>query len=180
MNLGFDFDKIFIDYPPFIPSSLIDKLYKKKNNHAIAYRIPSKPEQLFRIATHHPYFRPVITENMIFIKNLRKKNTHKYYLISSRFGFLKNRTENLIKNHQLNSLFDELFFNFEDKQPHIFKNTVIKNLQVNRYVDDDLDLLEYLLTKNSNIKFFWYNKKHHGYLKKNLFAITHLSQMLIK
>lgn len=178
MNLGFDFDKIFIDYPPFIPSVLIDKLYKKKNSNKVTYRIPSKPEQLFRIATHHPYLRPIITENITFIKALRKKNHHKHYLISSRFGFLKNRTENLIKNHQLNLLFDELFFNFENKQPHIFKDKIIKKIRINRYVDDDLDLLEYLLEKNKQTLFFWLNKKHNGYLKKNLFAITKLSDML--
>lgn len=178
MNLGFDFDKIFIDYPPFAPSSLIDKLYKKKNTNVVIYRIPSKPEQIFRVMTHHPLLRPVIKENMLFIKNLRKKNRHKHYLISSRFSFLKKRTENLVKNQQLDTIFDGLFFNFNDEQPHIFKNRVIKKLTIHRYVDDDLDLLEYLLSKNANTKFFWLNNKHNGLLKKNLFAITKLSGIL--
>lgn len=178
MNLGFDFDKIFIDYPPFIPSSLIDRLYKKKNTNAVAYRIPSKPEQIFRVMTHHPLLRPIIKENMMFIKSLRSKNHHKQYLISSRFGFLKKRTETVVKKHSFDKIFDELFFNFQNEQPHLFKNKVIKKLNIHRYVDDDLDLLEYLLSKNTNIKFFWINKKHDGFLKKNLFAITKLSSIL--
>lgn len=178
MNLGFDFDKIFINYPPFIPSSLIDRLYKKKNTSTVAYRIPSKPEQLFRIATHHPLLRPIIEENMIFLKNLKKKNHHKHYLISSRFEFLKKRTETVVKKHSFDKIFDGLFFNFKNEQPHLFKNKIIKKLDIHRYVDDDLDLLEYLLSKNTNIKFFWINKKHNGFLKRNLFAITKLSSIL--
>lgn len=179
MNLGFDFDKVFIDYPPLVPSSLIDRLYKKKSSHMVSYRIPSKPEQVFRKMTHHPLLRPIITENMMFIKALRKKNTHRHYLISSRFSFLKKRTEQLVKNHQFDKIFDGLFFNFKDEQPHIFKDKVIKKLTIHRYVDDDLKLLEYLLTKNKQTVFFWFNKKHNGFLKKNLFAITKLSDILI-
>ena len=30
MNIGFDLDKVFIDTPPFIPKTVIEKLYKKK------------------------------------------------------------------------------------------------------------------------------------------------------
>ena len=178
MNLGFDFDKIFIDYPPFIPSSLIDRLYKKKNTNVVTYRIPSKPEQIFRVMTHHPLLRPIIDENMTFLKNLRKKNHHKHYLISSRFGFLKKRTETLVKKHSFDKIFDGLFFNYEDEQPHIFKDKIIKKLTIHRYVDDDLELLEYLLAINKQTIFFWLNKKHNGFLKKNLFGITKLSGML--
>lgn len=178
MNLGFDFDKIFIDYPPFIPSGLIDRLYKEKNKNSITYRIPSKLEQHFRIATHHPILRPIISENIQFLKKLRKNNNHKHYLISSRFSFLKKRTETVVRTHSFDKIFDELFFNFKDEQPHIFKNKIIKKLAIHRYVDDDLGLLEYLLSKNENIKLFWLNKKHNGFLKKNLFAITKLSNIL--
>ncbi len=178
MNLGFDFDKVFINYPPLIPGILIDKLYKAKNNGLLKYKIPSKPEQFFRLLTHHHLLRPPINENILFIKKLAQKKQHKHYLISSRFGFLKRKTEYLIKKHELEKTFDGLFFNFEDEQPHFFKERVIKKLNIHHYVDDDLDLLKYLLTKNSNTKFFWFNNKYNGLLKKNLFGITKLSDML--
>ncbi len=180
MNLGFDFDKIFIDYPPFIPSALIDRLYKKKANGTLLYRIPSGNEQVLRLLTHHPLLRPLIKDNIAFIQNLSKKKKHKHYLISSRFGFLKNTTEKLIKKHGFDKMFDEMFFNFENKQPHIFKNDVLKKLHIDRYVDDDLPLLEFLKKDHKKTKFFWLNKNNNKALGKNLFAITHLSQMLMK
>lgn len=178
MNLGFDFDKIFIDYPPFIPSDLIDRLYKKKANGTLLYRIPARPEQILRLFSHHWLLRPLINENVIFIKNLSKKNHHKQYLISSRFSFLKNTTEKLIRKHGFDKIFDTMFFNFENKQPHIFKNDVLKKLSIDRYVDDDLPLLKFLKKNHKKTKFFWLNKNHNKPLEENLFAITKLSEML--
>ncbi len=178
MNLGFDFDKIFINYPPFIPGALIDRLYKNKTNGMLSYRIPSKLEQRFRLITHYPIFRPAILENIQFIKNVSKQNSHKYYLISSRFSFLKDTTNTLIKKYQLDDIFHTMHFNFENRQPHVFKEDIIKKLNVHRYVDDDLALLKFLLSKNKKTIFFWLNNKREEKLGKNLFAVTKLSDML--
>lgn len=178
MNLGFDFDKIFVDYPPFIPGKIIDKLYIKETKGTLAYRIPSKPEQFFRRLTHYPIFRPLIKKNIEFVRLLSAGNTHKYYLISGRFGFLQKRTEMLTKKLNFEKVFHGIHFNFKNKQPHLFKNEVIKNLKIDRYVDDDLPLLMFLAKENPKIRFFWFNNKKKGELEKNLHAITHLSEIL--
>lgn len=178
MNIGFDLDKIFIDYPPLVPDVVIDRLYKQKTNGALLYRIPSKPEQFLRLLTHYPFFRPPIIENIKFTEKIYHKNKNRHYLISSRFSFLKKRTHALIQRYRLNKIFDEMFLNFENKQPHIFKNEVIKKLKIDRYVDDDLFLLQFLARKNQKTKFFWLNNKYTKPLRKNLFAITKLSEIL--
>lgn len=180
MNLGFDFDKIFIDYPPFVPHTLIDRLYKKRADGVLSYRIPSRPEQLIRLLTHHPRFRPPIVENIAFIKNLSKQKEHKYYLISSRFGFLKNITRKLISLHGLDTAFDAMHFNFENNQPHIFKNKVLQKFKIDRYVDDDLPLLKFLASENPKTTLFWLNNKVQSRLENTIFAITRLSEMLHK
>lgn len=178
MNLGFDLDKIFIDYPPFIPAELINKLYKQKSNGVLLYRIPSKPEQVFRIVSHHPFLRPPIVKNLDFVKKLSSNKKNKHYLISSRFSFLKNRTNTIINKYQFDKIFDAMIFNFEDKQPHLFKNQAIKKLNINRYIDDDLPLLEFIAKDNQNTKFFWLNNNQNKQLTINLFAIKQISGML--
>ncbi len=178
MNFGFDFDKVFINYPPLVPDAFMDLLYKKKSNGELLYRIPSRPEQVLRTASHHPILRRPIMENMQYIKSIANNKEHKYYVISSRFGFLKKRTEDLIQKHELDSLFHGLFFNYTNEQPHIFKEKTIKRLRIHRYVDDDLRLLEYLLSQNKKTIFFWLNRKHNGLLKKNLFGITQLHSFI--
>ena len=180
MNIGFDLDKIFIDYPPFVPDKLIDRLYKQGSDGVLLYRVPSKLEQVLRIVSHYPIFRLPLTENIKFVKDLtnKQKDNNKYYLISSRFGFLKNATEALIKRHGFNEIFDAMFFNFENKQPHLFKHEVITKLKIDRYVDDDISLLKFLNKKNKKTKFFWLNNNMEKIINDNLIAITHLSKML--
>lgn len=178
MNIAFDLDKIFIDYPPFVPAEIINRLYKQESNGVLLYRMPSKAERIVRILSHHPFLRPPIIKNIQFIQSLAKSKKHRYYLISSRFGFLKDRTEFIVKKYNFNKIFNAMFFNFNDQQPHIFKNEIVKKMKIDLYVDDDLPLLEYLAEENSKTKFFWLNNRQNETLDKNLFAIRHLSEML--
>lgn len=178
MNIGFDFDKIFVDYPPFIPDKLIDSLYKEKSNGVLSYRIPSKPEQFLRLLTHYSILRPPIWENIRFVKNHSDKKSDKLYLISSRFSFLKGRTESLLIQYGLANVFEGMFFNFDNKQPHMFKEEMLQKLAIDRYVDDDLSLLKFLARRNENILFYWFNDKEAKSLDSNLFAISELSDII--
>lgn len=178
MNIGFDLDKIFVDYPPFIPDKIIDKLYKKKVNGVLLYRIPRKPEQFVRKLSHLPIFRPKIQKNIDFLKDI-SRDKHKLYLISSRFGFLENETLRLMQKLGFDKVFSGLYFNFQNLQPHIFKNDLMKKLKIDMYVDDDLPLLEYIAKNNKNTKFFWLNKNPDKIVsEKNIFSIPRISDIL--
>lgn len=178
MNIGFDLDRVFINYPPFVPGEVIEKFYKKKSNGVLLYRIPNRTEQMFRILLHHPLFRQPIKSNLAFLQTL-PKDKHNLYLISSRFGFLKKRTDALVKKNQLDKVFNGLHFNFANQQPHIFKSEIIKKRKLDVYVDDDLSLLKYVAKHNPHTKFFWLNPKGRKHMiTKNLFAITHLSDIV--
>ena len=177
MRIGFDLDKIFIDFPPFVPDKLIERLYRKKANGELLYRIPSRPEQILRRVSHLSFLRPAITENIAYLKSLPKKD-NTLYLISSRFGFLEDQTQKLIKMYQFDKIFDEMFFNFTNKQPHEFKDAVLKKLHLDLYVDDDFHLLKYVAKHNKATRFFWLTggsgpKK----ITRNIFAIPHLSDI---
>lgn len=176
MNIGFDLDKIFIDHPPLVPSVLLEKFYRKKSNGELLYRIPKKPEQVLRNLIHHPLLRPGIKNNLRFLSHIPKQE-HKLYLISSRFGFLRERTEKLIKKYHFNDMFDGLYFNYENKQPHLFKNEVIKSLKLDMYIDDDFPLLKYVAKENKKVKFFWLTNKRKQMLTKNISSINSLSEI---
>ncbi len=184
MTIGFDLDRIFINTPPFIPGDLIAKLYKKKDNGELLYRIPSRPEQLFRRATHIPVLRPPIEDNLAFLKQISKKS-NQLYLISSRYKFLEGATNQVIKKYGLNEIFDGLYFNYDNQQPHVFKNTVLKSLKLDIYIDDDLSLLQFVAKGNPKTKFYWFEtdegrsaRAHNKTLQKNVVAISNLSEIL--
>jgi len=180
MNIGFDFDKIFIDYPPLFPAKLIDKLYKQRDNGILLYRIPSYPEQLFRKATHLSFLRPPIKENLALLKNISKKD-NRLYLISSRYKFLQHETNRLINKYELDKIFDEMYFNFDNKQPHLFKEEILKKLHLDLYVDDDLSLIKHVAKSNPNTKFFWLNTNNEKKtLANNIVEIHKLSEIFRK
>lgn len=180
MKIGFDLDKVLIDYPPFIPDWLIDRLYKEKANGLLRYRMPSKPEQVIRQLSHLPYLRPPMKKNIEFLKTI-PQNQHELYLISSRFKFLENRTRDLVKKYRFDDLFTEMYFNYENKQPHLFKNEMLKNLQLDMYIDDDLPLLSYVSKDNRATKLFWLtNERNHKSVTPPIFAIDRLSCILEK
>ncbi len=186
MLIGFDLDKVFIDTPPLVPTSIIQKLYKKKSNGTLLYRIPSKPEQIFRRITHISPLRPPIHKNLETLKKISKeKNT--LYLISSRYSFLKQPTNNLIKKHKLDTIFETLYFNYNDEQPHVFKNTVLKKLHLDMYIDDDLSLLQYVAKDNPKTSFYWLKTdaqkdylKLHPVLRANVIPINNLTELFAK
>ncbi|MBI2443103.1 MAG: hypothetical protein HYV40_04330 [Candidatus Levybacteria bacterium] len=177
MNIGFDLDKIFINYPPLIPDRIIDRLYKKKSNGELLYRFPSRPEQILRKLSHMSFLRKEIKKNVSFLQDIAKEK-HTLYLISSRFLFLKPETERLMKRLGFHGIFKTMFFNFENKQPHEFKNEIIKKLQLDIYVDDDFPLLKHVAKQNKNTQFFWLsNRKKPEKLTRNITAISTLSDI---
>lgn len=177
MHIGFDLDKVFINTPPFIPDFIISKLYMKKSNGKLLYRIPGKYEQFIRHISHDPLFRPPIKENLNFLRKIAQdKDT--LFLISSRFSFLKKQTQKLVKKYKLDETFHMIHFNFEDKQPHIFKEKFVNELKLDKYVDDDLHMLKYLASKNNFTKFYWFNSKLQKKISNNIKAITKLSEIL--
>lgn len=180
MNIGIDLDNVLISYPPFIPDKLIDKLYKKKSNGVLVYKIPSFPEQVFRKATHISFLRPPIKKNLEFIKSI-PKDKNKLYLISSRFKFLKKNTERLTKKYGLDKIFDGLYFNYDNEQPHLFKDRIIKQLGIDIYIDDDIHLLKYAAKQNKKTMFFWLNHysktNKKDTLTRNIFSVSDLTDI---
>lgn len=179
MRLGFDLDKILVDYPPFVPDDLINRLYKKGSPDSLMYRMPSLPEQYLRQFSHNSLFRPPLKNNLSFLRTVAKKN--KVYLISSRFHFLEKQTEKITKKLGLDLIFDGMYFNYTNLQPHIFKEQILRELRLDKYIDDDLALLEHVSKHIKKTEFYWLdNHSKPSKLPKNIIRITQIAQMLTK
>lgn len=187
MNIGFDFDKVFVNYPPGIPSNLISFLYKGRMSFVnkdskkteLSYRYPGRIEQRIRKLSHKTFLRPPISGNIKTLKKISETDSYKTYLISSRYGFLKGETEKWLEKQRIRKYFTGIYFNFQNKQPHIFKKEIIDQLRITIYVDDDIDLLIYL-SKNENLKLFWIADKgdlKHKALPSNIYKIKNIEEL---
>src|SRR5207237_443106 len=96
---------------------------------------------------------------------------------SSRFKFLEKRTSELINRHGLDKVFDEMYFNFENSQPHIFKNDILKKLNLDIYIDDDLSLIKHVAKENHKTKFFWLSTVKKEDLPSNISAVSKLADV---
>jgi len=179
MRIGFDLDKIFINTPPFLPIWVINKFYKKRDNGILLYRIPSRTEQLLlRKPSHLPFLRQPIRQNITFLKELAKDKNNHLYLISSRFKFLEPETNRLVKKYGLDKIFEKLYFNYENKQPHKFKNDILKELKLDIFIDDDLSLVRYVAKDNPNTRFFWLDDRvKQAKIANNITAIAEIGQI---
>lgn len=178
MKIGFDLDRIFINTPPVIPRTIIEHLYRDRGNSNPHYRIPGLLEQKIRQLSHLPIFRQSISDNLQFLNELSKNKYYTLFLISSRFGFLKKQTETLARKYNFYAIFKKIYFNFDNKQPHVFKNETLNGLNLDRYVDDDLSLLKFLDKHQQNTKFFWLNSKHSGKVQGNIRGVKDIREII--
>ena len=80
---------------------------------------------------------------------------------------------------ELDQLFEAMYFNFENKQPHIFKNEILKQLKLDSYVDDDIHLLKYIAKQNKKTALFWLHPAPTSITHpKEITQIVELSDML--
>ncbi|HYK09103.1 MAG TPA: hypothetical protein VEW42_06440 [Candidatus Eisenbacteria bacterium] len=177
MNIGFDLDGIFVHLPPILPAWVIERLYRERNQTQLHYRIPGEIEKRIRILSHASLLRPPIKENILFAKNLSHSKKYTFFLVSSRFGFLKQQTEKIIRKYGIDKIFHKIYFNYDNEQPHIFKDRIIKKMKISLFIDDDIYLLTYLAKENPTTQFFWLNTSTNKKIANNLSAITNISSM---
>jgi hypothetical protein len=178
MKIGFDLDGIFIGTPPLVSRKLLERFYKTKSKGKLRYRIPSYPEQLFRKLTHLPFLRPPLKENISFLKSLSQKG-HTLYLITSRYTFLEKETRSFLKRYGLDKTFDTIYLNKDNQQAHLFKDAVVKELNLDIHIDDDIALINFIAKENPKTKFYWFNpEEEKKSLAKNVFSIVKLEEIL--
>lgn len=172
-KVGLDLDGIIIDLPPFIPKAVIDFFYEDKKSQDLHYRIPSLFEQKIRQFTHLPFIRPPLTNNLATLKEAQKSGKYEFYLITSRFGFLQNLTYSWLKKHQAINLFTKIYLNTQNKQPHLYKEEILKKVPVKWYLEDDFKCLMYLAPRFTKIHFYYFDKKGSVVLDKDNVSATH-------
>lgn len=179
MNIAFDLDRIFINYPPLVSTSVIDWFYKNRRSQVLSYNIPySYPAKLLRRLTHVSTLRPPIKKNVVFLHHFAKQfPSHKLFLISSRYQFLENLTKKLLEKNNISIIFSKIYLNTKNEQPHFFKEKAIKEQNIELYIDDDLELLKYLQKTCPKTKLLWYNPGYSQTEETEITTIKDLSEI---
>lgn len=179
LKVGFDLDGVILYNPIRVARPIIAFFKSIFFNHKkplFFYYPKTKIEKLFWKILHLSSLFPALGVNEI--KKLVKEKKIKAYLITGRYSFLENDLQQRIKKLKLKNFFEGIYFNKNDLQPHLFKEKMIKKLNLDIYIEDNWDIVNYLTqnselkTQNKKIKIFWiynlfdrrikYKNKHHS------------------
>lgn len=182
LKVGFDLDGVILYNPIRVARPIIAFLKSIFFDHKkpLTFYYPkSKLEKFFWRLFHLSSLFPAPgTEK---IKKLGKQKKIKAFLITGRYSFLEHDLAQWIKKLKLKDFFAGIYFNKNDEQPHFFKEKMIKKLNLDVYIEDNWDIVNYLKTEmtkhktkeNRKTKIFWiYNlfdrKKKYQYKFPNL------------
>lgn len=174
IRVGFDFDGV-IAYNPFrvfrYPTTLLKK-YLKHETSTKFYFPKTKIEQWLWILIHETSFFPAIGTDDLH-QLIRQENIEAY-IITSRYACLENTFFRWLKRHKLDRGFKGYYLNKKNEQPHLFKERMIKELEIDYFIDDNLDIVEHL-NRNAKTEIHWiYNivDRFHPYPRKHPHLLT--------
>jgi hypothetical protein len=146
LRVGFDLDGVLLYNPARIVRPIIAQLKKKQiafNRRELEFYVPQPgPQQLFWELLHKssmclaPGFKQLV--------KLKEEGAIEPYLITGRFGHLQANFENWKKKMQADEVFVNCYMNGKNEQPHLFKERLIKELQLDVFVEDNWDIVRYL------------------------------------
>ena len=154
IKIGVDFDGV-VAYNPFrvirAPITFVKrKLLRRKK---LAFMIPQSWWQKLAWSILH--------QSSVFpakgVEQLRELATNpevELYLITARYNFLNPGLHKWLDDRNLTSIFKNILTNNDNSQPHRFKEKAIKNLKLDYFVEDNLDVVIYL-EKVAGVRVLW-------------------------
>jgi hypothetical protein len=178
IKIGLDFDGV-VAYNPFriirAPVAYIKtQLLGVKE---LKFFVPqSKWERIFWIIAHESSMFPARGCKML--KSLSGDPDLEFHLVTARFHFLDQSLNRWLNRFKLTHIFKSINLNVEDKQPHIHKLDVIKKLDLDYFVEDNWDIVNYLNGK-TKAKICWiYNIGDWG--KEYKYKFPYLEKALVQ
>jgi hypothetical protein len=157
LRIGFDMDGVLLYNPgriirPIISSIKKIFLHKKK---LVFYYPKTNPEKIFwRFAHKSSIFNAA---GLHEITKLVAEGKIEAYLITARYNFLGSSVTKWVKKNNLEKTFKGVYFNSKDEQPHEFKERMIKELNLDMYIEDNFDIVNHISNKTNATIIWIYN-----------------------
>jgi hypothetical protein len=159
LRVGFDLDGVLLYNPARIIRPIIAVI---KNtfikNRRKKFIIPKTRLQKFIWSILHlssMFIAMFIAPGLKDIHKLVKEGKIEAYIITARYSFLKYDFEHWKKKLGTKEYFTACYQNEKDEQPHLFKERMIRELDLDIFVEDNWDIVEHLDKKAKE------DKKHH-------------------
>src|SRR3989338_5806782 len=147
IKVGFDFDGVIAYNPARLvraPISLFKRNILGVKKLSFFYPKTSVEKLMWKLVHNSSVFPGTGIE---LFKKMVTEEKIEAHLITARYGYLDTHLNNWLKKHRLENYFTSIHMNRENKQPHLFKEETIGKLNLNYFVEDNWDIVEYLSEK---------------------------------
>jgi hypothetical protein len=179
IQVGIDFDGV-LAYNPLrifrLPVSLLKGYIVPKKQSE--FYIPKSGLMRFAFwVPHQMSIFPSIGASLL--RESMERGDIQAHLVSGRYGYLHTGLIQWLKWQKMYHLFASVNANARDEQPHIYKERMIRDLHLDYFIEDNLNIVQHLESR-SRAKVMWiynvfdrnYDYPHkYPYLKKALEAI---------
>ncbi len=163
-NIGFDLDGVILYNPARIvrPIIVFVKKYFLKRDINKFYYPKNKTEQMIWNILHKSSVWPA--PGIEGLLRLLKEKKIKAYIISARYESLKTDFDAWMKKIDPDHVFMDYFYNNQNEQPHLYKERMIRKLNLDIFVEDNWDIVAHINSKfkirspgkgNPKFKIFW-------------------------
>jgi len=152
LRVGFDLDGVLLYNPARVVRPIIvflKRIFFKKEIDKFHYP-QTKIQKLIWLMFHKVVFGPATGYEEL--KKLIKSKKIKAYIITGRNESLKNDFNRWLKKLEADKYFSGSYFNDKNEQPYLFKEKIIKKLNLDIYVEDNWDIVRNI---NSKLKVLW-------------------------
>jgi hypothetical protein len=144
LKVGFDLDGVILYNPARIARPIValikKKLLKKKK---LKFYVPDSPHEKFLWRIFH-WSSLFIAPGFKEVKPLADKKHIEPYIITARFDFLKHDFHKWIQRGKIDTYFKAWFHNSKNEQPHLFKERMIRELDLDVFIEDNYDIVNHL------------------------------------
>lgn len=157
LRVGFDFDGVIAYNPARIIRAPIS--YIKRNVFGVKklnFFYPSSAwQRLFWVLVHDSSVFPA--KGIDLFRRAVDQRLIEAHLVTARFSFLDNHLDRWLTKYDLKQYFTSININAQDQQPHIFKQQMVQKLSLKYFIEDNLDIVEYVQPRVSTQVYWIYN-----------------------
>lgn len=148
INIGLDFDGV-ITYNPLRIARPAVAFVKHQilGVKKIGFFVPRNWWQkiIYTLIIVKPSIWP--SNGVELLKTMADNPKYKFFLITGRYSFVREKTEEWLKCYGLRSIFREVIQNNKEEQAHVFKKRVLEKYQFDFFIEDNWDIVYYLKDK---------------------------------
>ncbi len=154
LKVGFDLDGVLLYNPARIVRAPVvqfkHRFFPKKEK---VFYVPSTGPERFLWHIFH-LSSIFIAPGFSDIKRLRKEGLIEPYLITARYDFLKPDLKRWLRLMKAHDIFEGVYMNENNMQPHLYKEKLVKRLDLDVFVEDNWDVVSHL-NKTAKSKNLW-------------------------